>query len=175
MERLRTLLVDFTKSLTNYDYIGFILALVLFVLFLVLALILRRRVKLALFLSMLSFLSLFSLPVAMHLLVKKTLFKNEAKIELVKKLHYSDTLLIKGTLFYKGSYEAKHCKVEVAVHKKDQGFFKDLAYAIKPYKKGKWELDKAFSKGDTVSFKVVIEPYLYQGDYNLSLSSECTL
>lgn len=175
MQKVRSFITDFINTLTNYDYIGFILAFVLFVLFLILALMLRKKIKLAFLLMSLAFLSLFMAPVAMHILVKKTLFKNEAKIELVKKLHYSDTLLIKGTLLYKGSYEAKHCKVEVAVHKKDQGFFKDLAYAIKPYKKGKWELDKAFSKGDTVSFKVVIEPYLYQGDYNLSLSSECTL
>lgn len=175
MEAIRSSIVAFIKTLTSFDYMGFIIAFFLFVIFLVLALMLRKKSKRAAILAIFAFLSLFGAPIAMHMLVKSTLFKSRAELESVKKLYYSDTLLIKGLLHYEGKYDAKHCTVAVAVYKVHNGFIKDLANKIKPYKKGFCILDRNFTKGDITDFKVVIEPYLYEGDYNLSLKTECTI
>lgn len=173
MQSFQKNLIEFFNNLTGYDYAGFLIALILFILFLILALMLRKRTKLAMLLISFSFIALFGGPVGVHALVKHTLYKHEARITDVKKLHYSDTLLIKGDLEYLGDKMASSCVIDVKVHKQEGSFFKDIAHTIKPYKQGSAKLLMQLDKGDSKDFKVVIEPFTYAGDYNITVSSGC--
>ena len=173
MENAKTIIVDFFNTLSVYDYIGFFLTIFLFTLFLILALLLRRRTKLSIALVLIAFVFFFAGPSAAHIFVKSTMFKSKAKIEEVKKLFYSDTLLIKGTLLYAGKKDANHCVVDAFVHKSSPNMVKDFVYNLKSFKSGSQTLDKLFTKGDSIDFKIVIEPFRYKGDYNITLDSGC--
>ena len=173
MGTVKTAILDFFNTLSVYDYVGFIITIVLFTLFLILALLLRRRTKLSMIFVVIAFIFFFAGPSAAHIFVKKTIFKSTPTLGEVKKLVYSDTLLIKGALFYIGQKDANHCKVEAHVHKRSTNSIKDFAYDLKTYKLGSDTIDKKFTKGDRVDFKIVIEPFTYKGDYNITLNSGC--
>lgn len=173
MEEIRTYIKEFISVLTSYDYMSFSVTFLLFALFLILALLIRHRIKLSTFLVILAFFSLFIGPVIMHSLVKATLFKHDANVTMVKKLVYSDTLVVKGNIYYTGKNEAHYCDIYVDVYKKDENFFKNLANSLKSYKSTSTRVVYPFIKGDVRPFKVVIEPFNYLGDYEVKLDTDC--
>ena len=173
MEKAKNIILEFFNTLSSYDYIGFFLAFFLFFLFLILALLLRKRIKISVTLVLFGFAFLFAGPPLIHKFVKHTIFKNDANMTEVKQLFYSDTLLIKGTLNYQGIKDAKHCKIEASIHKIGTNMLKDFVYSLKTYRYGFDTIDKAFSHGDQVNFKIVIEPFNYKGDYNITMNSGC--
>lgn len=175
MEKAKYLLTNFFSTLSFYDYIGFFVSLFIFILFIVLALILRKHTKRSLLLVILGFLTLFSGPVLAHSLVKDTIFLSDTNVTQIKQLFYSDTLLIKGKLNYKGLKEAHHCQVEAKLHKQGSNAIKSFVYSLKAFRSGKHKIDQLFAKGDSVDFKIVIEPFNYQGDYNITVKSGCYL
>ena len=174
MEAIRTYITDFISVLTSYDYMSFSVTFLLFALFLILALLIRHKIKLSTFLVILAFFFLFIGPVIMHKLVKATLFKHDANVTMVKKLVYSDTLVVKGTVHYLGKNEAHYCDVNVDIYKKDDNFFKDIANGVKTYKSGVTRVTYPFVKGDVRPFKVVFEPFNYLGDYEVKLDTDCS-
>lgn len=173
MQKLKAAILDFFNTLSIYDYVGFFLTLFLFFLFMILALLLRRRTILAMSLVILSFVFFFGGPVMAHLLVKNSVFKSYAEITEVKQLYYSDTLILRGMLHYQGKKNANHCEVDVALHKKGPNIVKDFVYSLKAYRKGSKRIDKVFEPGESMDFKIVIEPFNYKGDYNISVASGC--
>lgn len=173
MGKIKATILDFFNTLSVYDYVGFILTIVLFTLFLILALLLRRRTKLSMFFVLIAFTFFFVGPSAAHIFVKKTIFKSNPILSEVKKLVYSDTLLIKGSLLYVGKKDANHCRIEANLHKHSENSLKDFAYDLKSFRSGSQMIDQKFTKGDSVDFKIVIEPFSYQGDYNITVHSGC--
>jgi len=173
MENMKKVIIDFFNTLSVYDYIGFFLTIFLFTLFLILALLLRRRTKLSVLLVIVGFLFLFAGPSAAHIFVKKTIFKHDVQISEVRKLVYSDTLLIKGSLRFFGRKDSRHCKIDAKVHKYSPNAVKGFINELKTLASGSQSIHQQFTKGDTVNFKIVIEPFVYQGDYNITLNSGC--
>jgi hypothetical protein len=173
MDKARSHLMDFFSTLSTYDYIGFFLSFFIFILFIILALLLRAHIKRSLFLVTLGFISLFIGPLFAHSVIKKSIFNSDANITQVKQLYYSDTLLIKGVMNYKGTKDANHCKVEAKLHKKGTNMIKSFVYGLKAFRSGHHNLDKTFTQGDSSPFKIVIEPFNYQGDYNITINSGC--
>ncbi len=173
MGKIKTAIMDFFNTLSVYDYVGFFLTLFLFFLFLILALILRRRTLLALSLVIVGFTFFFAGPVMAHLLVKNSVFKSKAELTEKKQLYYSDTLILRGMLHYVGKKNANHCEIDVAIYKKGPNVVKDFVYSLKAFRKGSKRIDKVFEPGESVDFKIVIEPFNYQGDYNITVDSGC--
>ncbi len=173
VEKIREAIITFFQSLTGYDYLGFFVTMVLFMMLLFLALYFRHRTKLSFLITLIGFVFFFGGPVAVHALVKATLFKHESQVKEVRQLHYSDTLLVKGELHYLGKHKARYCEVSVAVHKEGGNFFKALVYKMKPLQEGSTKVEKELEKGETTPFKVVIEPFNYGGDYNITIASGC--
>ena len=167
-------LLDFFATLTMYDYGGFAVVFMLFILFLVLALIARKRVLLSILLILLAFGALFAGPYVVYTFVHSTLYKSSAKVTTAKKLHYTKTLVVKGEIHYLGKVDATRCKVRAKVFKKGGGnFVKSFANTIKPYKTRSTDVNKSFTKGATIPFKILVEPFKYEGDFNITLQTEC--
>lgn len=175
MNNAKHILNEFFITLGTYDYIGFFTAFFIFILFIVLALILRRRIKRSLFFASLGFIFLFVGPVLAYKVIKNSIFSNDITVSEVKKLYYSDTLLIKGEMSYTGIKKAGHCEVKAYVYKKSDSLVKNLIYELKSYKHGVHKIDKTFTKGDVSAFKIVIEPFTYEGDYNITINAGCYL
>lgn len=174
MDAIRTYVTEFISVLTNYDYMSFSVTFLLFALLLILSLLIRQHIRISAFLVFLSFFSLFLGPVIMHKVVKATLFKHDANVTLMKKLAYSDTLVVKGKVSYLGKNEAHYCDITVDLYKRENNFFKDFANGINAYRSGTTRVSYPFNKGDVRPFKVVFEPFTYLGDYDVKLDTDCS-
>lgn len=173
MNALRQELMTFFDRLTWYDYAGFVLAFILFILVMALAVLLRHRIKTALFLALLGLTLLVGGPIGAHEVIRQSLFKHTLEMGEAKKLIYTDSLLIEGIVHYIGPQIAKACKVSVTVHKQTGNYIKDLAYRIKPYKKSSTTIEQVLQPGQYYPLKLIIEPFDYNGAYTVDFSSGC--
>jgi glucan phosphoethanolaminetransferase (alkaline phosphatase superfamily) len=98
MNQIKATLHDFIASLHLYDYIVFGVSGGLFLLILLLAIILRRKAVLSLMLVLLSFIILIALPISGYNYIHAQLYKTELTNLNIKRLEFSEAIVIKGTL-----------------------------------------------------------------------------
>jgi len=162
----------FIHNLILYDYILFGSALALFILFILLAIILRNKLGLALFFVLFGFAVLLLTPTVGYLQMHKYLFKNSIKLTSQKQLNFVNAIVVKGTLSNESRFNFKRCKVTATIYKSTSNKLKNYIYQLKPLKKNSIILEDIL-KGTTREFKMFVEPFQYSKDYNLSLGASC--
>lgn len=165
-------LLAFVHGLISYDYILFGVSFFLFILFIILALLLRRRLKTALFLVLLGFATLLLGPTLGYIQMHKYLFKNSVKLISQKKLHFVEAVVVKGTITNESKFDFVTCKITANVYKVTKNKYKNYLFQLKPFQKMSI-LEHNVSKGQTKEFKIIIEPFRYKKDYNISLEGDC--
>jgi len=169
---MKAKITAFVNELILYDYILFGSAFVLFILFIVLGIILRRKVGLSIFLIILAFLILTLTPTLGYLEMHKFLFKNTITLTSQKKLNFTKAIVIKGKISNGSKFNFKSCKITASAFKVSKNPLKSFLYPFKPLKKMSI-LKEDIPKGETKEFKMFIEPFTYSKDYNVSLEASC--
>ena len=154
----------FTNNLISYDYILFGSVFFLFVLFIILAIVLRRKTVLAIILI---FLSTFGY-IKMH----QILFKNSTKLISQKKLSFTPAVVVNGTITNESKLNFKSCKITASAYKFSKNAIKKHIYPLKPFKKMSI-IKENILKGETQEFKIIVEPFRYKKDYNISIKASC--
>jgi len=162
----------FIDGLILYDYILFGGSFFLFLLFLILALVLHKKTNIASFFALLSFLVLFVVPTYGYIELHNYLFKNSTKILSQKRLQFCDAIVIKGTLSNDSKLDFIECKITADVHKVSKNKYKNYIYQFKTIKKMSI-LKEDILKGETITFKILVEPFTYSKDYNISIGAKC--
>lgn len=155
-----------------YDYILFGSVLVLFVLFIVLAILLRDKMKLAIFLVLLAFATFLLGPTVGYITLHKFLFKNHTELISQKKLNFSQAVVVKGKITNDSNFDFKSCKITASAYKVTSNKYKNYILKLKPFKKMSI-LQEDIKKGQTREFKIIVEPFTYKRDYNISLEASC--
>ena len=163
---------NFIDGLIPYDYILFGSVLVLFVLFIVLAILLRRKMMLAIFLVLLAFATFLLGPTLGYVAMHKFLFKNHTELISQKKLHFSQAVVVKGKITNDSNFDFKSCKITASAYKVTPNKYKNYIYKLKPFQKMSI-FEKGIKKGETREFKIIVEPFTYKRDYNISLGASC--
>jgi len=169
---MKAKITAFMNELILYDYILFGSAFVLFILFIVLGIILRRKVGLSVFLIILAFLILTLTPTLGYLEMHKFLFKNTITLTSQKKLNFTKAIVIKGKISNDSKFNFKSCKITASAFKVSKNPVKKFLYPFKPLKKMSI-IQEDIPKGETKEFKMFIEPFTYSKDYNVSLEASC--
>jgi len=169
---LKLQLKEFIHGLILYDYVLFGAVLVLFVLFIVLAILLRRRVAMAIFMVLLAFAIFLLGPTLGYIAMHKFLFKNKTELISQKRLHFSDAVIVKGKLLNNSNFDFTSCKITAGAYKVTDNKYKNYIYELKPFKKMSI-VEKDIKKGQSREFKIIIEPFLYTKEYNISLGASC--
>ena len=165
-------LLAFVHDLTPYDYILFGVSFFLFILFIILALLLRKRLKTALFLVLFGFAILLLAPTLGSMQMHKYLFKNSVELISQKKLHFVEAVVVKGAITNESKLDFVTCKITANVYKVTKNKYKNYLLQFKPFQKVSI-LEHNISKGQTKEFKIIIEPFRYKKDYNISLEGDC--
>ena len=163
---------NFIDGLIPYDYILFGSVLVLFVLFIVLAILLRRKMMLAIFLVLLAFATFLLGPTLGYIAMHKFLFKNHTELISQKKLHFSQAVVVKGKITNDSKFDFKACEIIASAYKVTPNKYKNYIYKLKPFQKMSI-FEKDIKKGETREFKIIVEPFTYKRDYNISLEASC--
>jgi len=165
-------LLTFIDGLIMYDYILFTASFILFILFVVLALLLRKKLFIALVFILLGFATLILGPTLGYMQMHQYLFKNSTKILSQKKLNFVQAVVVKGTLTNESKFNFAKCKITAEVYKVSKNKYKNYLLKLKPFQKMSI-LERDVPKGQTREFKIIIEPFTYQKDYNISLGASC--
>ena len=165
-------LLTFIDGLIMYDYILFGVSFTLFILFIILALLLRRKLILAVFILLLGFATLVLGPTLGYLQMHKYLFKNSVHVISQKKLNFVQAVILKGTVTNESKFDFSECKITAEVYKVTKNKYKNYLFRLKPFMKMSI-IQRDLPKGQTREFKIIIEPFQYQKDFNVSVGANC--
>ncbi len=165
-------LLTFIHSLIPYDYVLFGLSFFLFLLFIVFALLLRKKLFISIIFILLGFSSLILGPTLGYIQMHKYLFKNSVTLLSQKRLHFVQAVIVKGSITNESKLDFKSCKISAKVYRVTSNKYINYIYKLKPLKKMSiFETDIA--KGTTQEFKMIIEPFYYKKEYSISLGASC--
>ncbi len=162
----------FIEDLIGYDYILFGGSFGVFLLCIILAIVVRKKVGLAVLLIFLGFGTLVLGPTLGYIKMHKYLFKNSLTLTSQKKLSFSEAVVVKGTLTNESKRDFQSCTITASAYKVTQNKYKDYLYKLKPFKKMSI-VEYDIKEGKSIDFKLFIEPFTYTKDYNVSLGADC--
>lgn len=169
---MRARLDAFLDQLIIYDYLLFGAALLLFILFLILGVLLHRRPFLAASLVLTAFITLLAMPTVGYWQMHAFLFKNTTTIEQVKELEFSDALIVYGKVSNDSNRSFRDCTVTAEVYKVANNPVLDILYPLNPFKKSSL-VTEAISSGESRPFRLIVEPFTYTRDYNVTIGARC--
>jgi hypothetical protein len=170
---MKAKIIDFIHHLIIYDYFLFGGIFVLFLLFLVLAIAFRHKLILAIFFVFFAFSVLTIGSFFGYIQLHHYLFKNKIVLYEVKALEFTEALLIKGEVHNLSKRPFSECNVYAGVHKVTHNRYLDRIYPSFPFKKGALKVVESISPGESVPFKLFVEPFRYTKDYNITIKAEC--
>ena len=162
----------FIDGLIKYDYILFGGVFILFILLIIFAILLRKKTFLAVMLLILSFLVLILGPTFGYIKMHRFLFKNSVVMSSQKKLQFTQAVVIKGNITNESKFDFESCKITAKAHKVSSNILKKHIYKFKTIQKMSI-LESDIMKGETRDFKMIMEPFTYSKDYNITLGAEC--
>ncbi|QOP41991.1 DUF2393 domain-containing protein [Sulfurimonas marina] len=163
---------SFIDGLITQDYILFGTVLLTFLLLIILAIILRNRLKTAVTLVFLAFCIFIIGPTYGYIQLHKYLFKNKVELISQKKLSFVEAVVVKGKITNLSERDFSQCKIVASAYKVSGNKYRNYIYELKPFKKMSITKDN-ISKGETQEFKMIVEPFRYQKNYNISLEADC--
>lgn len=173
MNKLKVILQAYIETLHLYDYILFAISGALFLLLLFLAILLRKKVATSLILVLLSFLILFFGPILAYNKIHDTLYKTEISELTIKRLEFSQAVVVKGTLTNLGKENFKKCKISSSAYKGATNFLEELVHPLKPFIKRSIVMQEVIDINNSVDFKLLLEPFTYSKEYNVSVKVNC--
>lgn len=169
---MRAKITAFIDSLIIYDYILFGSTFLLFLLFIILGILLRKKIALAIFLILLGFITLVLAPTLGYIEMHKYLYKNNITLTSQKKLEFTKAIVIKGNISNNSKFNFESCKITARAYKVSKNKYKNYILKFKTIKKASI-IEENIQKGQVVDFKLFIEPFTYSKDYNISLKAKC--
>lgn len=164
---------SFVASLHLYDYILFGVSGALFILILLLAIVLRKKVGFSLFLVLLAFIIVLAGPILGYNYIHATVYKTEIYELQIKKLEFSQALVIKGNLRNIGSQSFHICTISAKAYKGPTNILEEYVNPLKPFQKVSILKETPIEVNDSIDFKMMLEPFTYSNEYNISVKVDC--
>ena len=162
----------FLNELILYDYILFGAVFTLFLLFILLAIVKRKKVGLALFFLFFSFLILIVGSSVGYIQMHNYLFKKTLVIISQKKLSFTEAVVVKGTLLNASKRDFQECIITASALKTSKNPLKKYILQWKPFQHMSI-LEEGIAQGELREFKIIIEPFTYSKNYSISLGAKC--
>ena len=162
----------FINGLITYDYILFGSVLFLFLLLIVLSIVVRKKLALSIFLVLFAFITLFAASTFGYIAMHEYLFKNETNLISQKKLSFSQAVVVKGTILNESKLNFESCKITASAYKVTGNEIKDYLFKLKPFKNMSI-VEYDIEIGELREFKILVEPFTYLNDYNVSIGAKC--
>lgn len=128
---------------------------------------------LAIFFVLLAFGVLTAGSVSGYIALHHYLFKNQITLYEIKALEFTEALLLKGDIKNTSKRSFKECTLYTGVHKVTHNQYLDKIYPSLPFKKSSLTLTDKIAPGESVPFKLFVEPFRYTKDYNITIKGEC--
>jgi len=173
MNGIKASLQSFIATLHTYDYILFAISGALFILFLILAILLRAKTAISLIFVLLSFIILVAGPIVGYNYIHTMLYKTEISELTIKRLEFSEALVIKGKLTNLGKQTFHKCTISSKAYKGATNFLEEIVLPLKPFKRMSILKIEDLDINRSLEFKMILEPFTYSKEYNISVKANC--
>jgi hypothetical protein len=163
---------EFIKELIIYDYILFGSLLLLFIILIVFGMLLRKKIIMAILIILFAFVTLFAGSFFGYVAMHQYLFKNETVLISQQRLNFTDAVVVYAKLKNISKRDFISCKVTATAYKVSGNKLKNYLFKFKPIAKMSI-IENDISIGDEREIKLIIEPFTYKSDYNISLGVDC--
>ncbi len=133
----------------------------------------RKRVKIAIFLLLVSFVLLIVGPLGIKYFLDQSVRRVEVIKDKVVKLNFQPSLIINGHIKNNGKISFKECKITAKVIRSDKNIYKNYLNTLKPLRIKTIDIKENLTIGNKKMFKIIIDDFRYQGDLNVTLSGVC--
>lgn len=162
----------FLDSLLLYDYLLFAGSFIFFIIFVILGLVYRHKIYLAIFLVTLAFCILILGPIFGYIHIHNYFYYNELILKSEKKLQFTQAVVVKGELKNLSKLHFNRCLITASAYKVSGSALKDPLFKLNPFQKSSI-VEYDIPQDTAIEFKIIIEPFVYSGDYNISLGASC--
>lgn len=162
----------FIDNLIFYDYILFGSLFVLFLALFALAIALRKKIFLLLFIIILDFGILGSGLTVGYFEMHKYLFKNKTTLISQKKLNFVEAVVVKGSIENLSKFDFQRCLITASINKTSKNSIKNFLFSFKPISEMSI-LQDDIRMNEVRKFKIIVEPFTYSKDYNVSIKARC--
>jgi hypothetical protein len=145
----------------------------LFVFIVLSFLLIKSKPKLSTFFMFVILILFITGPVAIKLILDKTVRKVAILDQNYTQLNFSKYLVVTGKLQNRGKVNFGRCYINTKVQKVSDNKYKNILNLIKPMRKRTIMVDKNISVNESEEFKVVFEKFDYRADYDVIVSAEC--
>lgn len=174
-DALKLSLLTYLKYFGLYDYLAFAWLIITFLVLIILAsLIAKRSSVAALLLIIFSLILLVVSPFFIKIKLGETLRQTSHEITMIKKLTFSDSLIVEGLIYNQSKKDFTLCLVQTFIIKQTnmQGI-KAFINLVKPISNQSIFIKEDFPKESSMEFQTVFDNFKYNGDVNATLKVEC--
>ena len=170
----KSYVITYINHFGVYDYVAFAWLILLFFVSLLLAIFIAKKSPIFSILVLLFSLTLlFAGPFILKNYLDDYLRSTKNTTVLVKKLSYSDALVVTGEVTNTSKQNFSICDVDIAVLKSSDNYMKNIINQLKPLRKKTIFIDEPLEINATKELRVVFDNYTYTKDVNVSINSEC--
>ncbi len=162
----------FIDGLIKWDYLLFGSVFLLFLFFIILGIVFRKKLILSILFLLLGFSILLLGPTWGYMKLHETLFKNSTKLLSQKRLQFSEAVVVKGSMINESNRDFQECKITASAYAVSSNKLKNYLKKFKPFKK-KSIIEMNIVKLETREFKIIVEPFIYSKNYNISIGADC--
>jgi hypothetical protein len=156
------------------DYIAFAWLILIFFLFIFLAILLaKKRPFVSIGVVLLDFMLLFSTPFVMKHYLDAALRPQIAELTTVKQLTYSDTLILQGTLTNISLQNFSWCTVHLAMVPKESEGLAHFLNTLNPSHQTSIFIEEPPQSGASVTFEKVVENFRLDESLKVIPKAEC--
>jgi hypothetical protein len=174
-DALKLSLLTYVKHFGLYDYLAFGWLLFTFLALIILASLIAKKSSVAsLFVIIIALMLLIVSPFFIKIKLGKTLRNTTTEISMVKKLTFSDSLIVEGSIYNHSNKDFSLCLVQTSIVKQsDTQGLKAFINTLKPIAIQSILVKQDLLKEGVMEFQSVFDDFVYSGDVNASLKAEC--
>ena len=174
-DAIKLSLLTYIKHFGLYDYLAFGWLIFTFLVLIILAsLIAKRSAVASLLLIIFALILLVVSPFFIKMKLGETILPTTTEVTMVKKLTFSDSLIVEGTLYNTSQKDFTICLVQASIFKQiDTQGLKAFINKLKPIANQSIFVKENLPKEGSLDFQSVFEDFRYNGDVNATLKAEC--
>lgn len=174
IEAIKLSFVTYISHFGMYDYIAYAWLILTFFIALLLSILLAKKSSILSILTLLFSLSiLLAGPFVLKNILDERLRANTVEMTSVKKLHFTNVLIVDGTVQNLSKNIFSTCALHASVTKDSPNKVKQFIYKLKPLRKKSILLEKSLEPMQQEYFKIIFNNFASTDDINVSISAEC--
>jgi quinol-cytochrome oxidoreductase complex cytochrome b subunit len=174
LDTFKSHLITYINHFTVYDYVAYAWLILIFFLTILLSIFIAKKSPIcSILIFLVSLALLFVAPFVIKSYLDDYLRPTQNKTILVKKLTFSDALVVTGEITNTSKIDYSTCSIDISVLKHENSYIKNIVSKLKPLRKKTISINELLEVNTTKELRVVFDNYTYNKDVNVSINSQC--